>query len=105
MSVQTATRVLSVSESGYYARRSRPPSPRFLRHAWLPGAITTIHTASHGSLLNRRRRRTRPGLANAIFEYLEIFRNRQRRHSALGMPTPVESEPRTTPSIAWSPAA
>ena len=31
-------------------------------------------------------------LANAIFEYLEIFYNRQRRHSALGMRTPVEYE-------------
>jgi hypothetical protein len=29
---------------------------------------------------------------NAIFEYLEIFHNRQRRHSALGMLTPVEFE-------------
>jgi transposase InsO family protein len=37
-------------------------------------------------LLNRRRWRTRLELANAIFDYLEIFHNRQRRHSALGMP-------------------
>jgi transposase InsO family protein len=31
-------------------------------------------------------------LANAIFEYLEIFRNRRRRHSSLGMVSPVEDE-------------
>ncbi len=43
-------------------------------------------------LLNRKRWRTRIELANAIFEYLEIFRNRQRRHSALGMRTPIEFE-------------
>jgi putative transposase len=43
-------------------------------------------------LLNRRKWRTRLELANAIFEYLEIFHNRQRRHSALGMLTPVEYE-------------
>lgn len=43
-------------------------------------------------LLNRQRWRTRIELANAIFEYLEIFHNRQRRHSALGMRTPVEYE-------------
>lgn len=55
-------------------------------------------------LLNRRRWRTRLELADAIFEYLEIFHNRQRRHSALGMLTPIEFELRTTPSIAWSPA-
>jgi putative transposase len=45
-------------------------------------------------LLDRKRWRTRVELANAIFEYLEIFHNRQRRHSALGMLTPVEFETR-----------
>jgi transposase InsO family protein len=54
LSVQLATRVLQVSESGYYAWRSRPPSPRSLRHSWLTEAITTIHTASHGTYGIRR---------------------------------------------------
>ena len=31
-------------------------------------------------------------LANAIFEYFEIFHNRQRRHSKLGYRTPIEFE-------------
>jgi putative transposase len=39
-------------------------------------------------LLDRQRWLTRVELANAIFEYLEIFHNRQRRHSALHMLTP-----------------
>ena len=43
-------------------------------------------------LLDRRRWKTRIELANAIFEYLEIFHNRQRRHTALGMLTPTEYE-------------
>lgn len=43
-------------------------------------------------LLDRQRWSTRVELANAIFEYLEIFHNRKRRHSALGMRTPVEFE-------------
>jgi putative transposase len=43
-------------------------------------------------LLNRRQWKTRLELANAIFEYLEIFHNRQRRHSALGWMTPIEFE-------------
>jgi putative transposase len=43
-------------------------------------------------LLNRRRWRTRLELANGIFEYLEVFHNRKRRHSALGMLTPHEYE-------------
>lgn len=43
-------------------------------------------------LLDRQRWSTRVELANAIFEYLEIFHNRKRRHSALGMRTPIEYE-------------
>jgi putative transposase len=43
-------------------------------------------------LLNRRRWRTRLELATAIFDYLEVFHNRQRRHSAPGMRSPVEYE-------------
>jgi transposase InsO family protein len=45
-------------------------------------------------LLDRQRWKTRVELANAIFEYLEIFHNRRRRHSSLGMLSPVEYEMR-----------
>jgi putative transposase len=51
-------------------------------------------------LLDRKRWGTRVELANAIFEYLEIFQNRQRRHSTLGMLTPVEYETRHKPTTA-----
>ena len=47
-------------------------------------------------LLNRQRWHTRIELANALFEYLEIFRNRRRQHSSLGMLTPIEYELRAT---------
>lgn len=43
-------------------------------------------------LLNRQRWNTRVELANAIFEYIEGFHNRRRRHSALGWATPIEFE-------------
>jgi transposase InsO family protein len=43
-------------------------------------------------LLDRQKWNTRIELANAIFEYLEIFHNRQRRHSSIGMLTPIEYE-------------
>jgi transposase InsO family protein len=45
-------------------------------------------------LLDRQVWSTRLELATALFEYLEIFRNRQRRHSSLGMLTPFEFETR-----------
>ena len=43
-------------------------------------------------LLNRKKWKTRIELANAIFDYLEIFHNRQRRHSSIGLLTPIEYE-------------
>ncbi len=43
-------------------------------------------------LLDRKKWNTRTELANEIFQYLEIFRNRQHRHSKLGYLTPVEYE-------------
>ena len=46
-------------------------------------------------LLNQQRWRTRIELANATFEYLEVFHNRQRRHSALGMLSPIDYELQT----------
>lgn len=46
-------------------------------------------------LLNRQRWNTRVELANAIFEYIEIFHNRRRRHSGLGYLTPIEFELRS----------
>ncbi|MFD2763525.1 IS3 family transposase [Micromonospora eburnea] len=56
------------------------------------GMIESFWGRMQTELLNRRRWRTRIELANAIFEYLEIFHNRQRRHSSLGMLTPIEYE-------------
>jgi len=56
-------------------------------------------------LSNRKRWYTRIELANAVFEYLEVFHNRQRRHTALGMGSPIEYErihhnnPTTVPAI------
>ena len=52
--VQLACRVLGVSESGYYAALSRPPSARAIRHAWLTDQIREIHVASHGTYGARR---------------------------------------------------
>ena len=47
--VEVACRVLDVSTSGYYAFRSRPPSARAIRHAWLTDLIVQVHQASRGT--------------------------------------------------------
>jgi transposase InsO family protein len=44
------------------------------------------------NILNRKRWKTRTDLANAIFDYIEIFYNRQRRHSGLEYRTSTEHE-------------
>ncbi len=43
-------------------------------------------------LLNRRRCKTRVELATAMHDYIEIWHNTRRRHSALNMLTPTEYE-------------
>ena len=43
-------------------------------------------------LLDRQKWHTRLELANELFEYLEVFHNKQRRHSSLEMLTPDEYE-------------
>lgn len=44
-------------------------------------------------MLNRKKWKTRVELANAMFDCVEIFYNRQRRQSQLGYHTPIEFEP------------
>ena len=51
---QLACRVLAVSESGYYAWRSRPPSERAIRHAWLTDLIRQVHLDARGVYGYRR---------------------------------------------------
>jgi putative transposase len=52
--VQLACRVLSFSESGYSARRSRAPSARAIRQFWLTDVIREVHSASRGTYGIRR---------------------------------------------------
>ena len=56
--------------------------------------IESLWSRMQVELLDRQTWRTRVELANAILKYLEIFHDRQRRHSALGTLTPVEYETR-----------
>jgi putative transposase len=68
------------------------PSMGTVGDAYDNAVIESFWARMQTELLDRRRWTTRIELANAIFEYLEIFYNRQRRHSALGWRTPVEFE-------------
>ena len=52
--VHLATRMLRVSESGYYEWHGRAPSVRAVRHAWLTEQIQAVHLASRGIYGARR---------------------------------------------------
>jgi len=54
--------------------------------------MESFWSSMHHELLDRKRWNTRLELSNAIFEYIEVFSNRQRRHSMLGHVSPVEFE-------------
>ena len=56
--VEVSTRVCSVSNSGFYAWRDRPPSQRSIRRSWLTDQIIDIHIASRGTYGVRRVQRT-----------------------------------------------
>lgn len=52
--VRVACRVVGMSESGWYARLTRPPSARSVRHALLTDLISLIHPDSCGINGGRR---------------------------------------------------
>ena len=58
------------------------------------GQMESIWARMQVELLNRKRWNTWLGLANARFDYPENFQNRQRRHSSLGMLSPIKYERR-----------
>ncbi|MFS4095844.1 IS3 family transposase [Streptomyces sp. AF1A] len=63
-----------------------------------PCSASPAYTTSHSPGERARRPSDERGQTDSpLFEYLEIFLNRQRRHSALGMLSPVEYELRAEP--------
>ena len=61
-------------------------------NCWDNACIESWHSLLKKELVYLSRFRTRAEATQAIFEYIEIFYNRQRLHSALGYRTPAEME-------------
>jgi len=61
------------------------------RRATRPVAESFFHTLKV-ELIHARQYHTRQEARTEIFDYIEVFYNRQRRHSALGYRTPTEFE-------------
>ena len=79
------------------------------REARLPGSMGTVGDCYDNSmmesfwgtlqleLLDRKAWKSRKELANAIFEWIECWYNPERRHSGIGMLSPVDFETRLRP--------
>jgi putative transposase len=57
-------------------------------------AMESFHASLKKDLIHRRSWPTRQQARTAVFDYIETFYNRRRRHSTLGMLCPVEFEAR-----------
>ena len=54
VSIERASRLLQVSAAGYFAWKSRSPSERSIRHAWLTDVIREVHADSFQTYGARR---------------------------------------------------
>ena len=68
--------------------------------AWAERLFATLQT----ELLDRRSWPTRRVPKTAIFDYIEGFYNRRRRHSALGYPSPEDPRRRCWSTLQRAPA-
>ena len=64
-------------------------------NCWDNACIESFFGTLKRELVHHRRYITREDATRDIFEYIEVFYNRQRRHSTLGYHSPVEYEART----------
>lgn len=63
-------------------------------NCWDNACVESFFGTLKRELIHHRQYSTRDEAKQEIFEYLEVFYNRQRRHSTLGYQSPVEFEAR-----------
>jgi transposase InsO family protein len=61
-------------------------------NCWDNACVESFFSTLKRELIHPRQYRTREEARQEIFEYLEVFYNRQRRHSTLGYQSPDEFE-------------
>jgi putative transposase len=69
-------------------------------NCWDNAPMESFMATLKTELIHHQDFHTRAEARHAIFEYIEVFYNRQRSHSALGYKTPVQYEQNFEPSIA-----
>lgn len=65
-------------------------------NCWDNAVAESFFSTLKVELIHQRQFATRDEARSAVFEYIEVFYNRRRRHSALGYLTPAEFEAKTT---------
>lgn len=79
-----------LKESGMICSMSRKGD------CWDNAPMESFFATLKAELVNREQFKTRQEAKAKIFEYIEVFYNRQRRHSTLGNRSPVDFEQRQT---------
>lgn len=99
----------TILHSGHGTQYTSRAFGRRLREAGLLGSMGTVGDCYDNAmmesfwgtmqleLLDRKAWKSRKELANAIFEWIECWYNPKRRHSSIGMLSPVEYETRLRP--------
>ena len=64
-------------------------------NCWDNACVESFFGTLKRELVYHRRYATREAATQDIFEYIEVFYNRRRRHSTLGYDSPAEFEART----------
>ena len=62
------------------------------RNRWDNAPMASFFSTLKTKLISQHTFATRKEAKSAIFEYIEVFHNRQRGHSALGYLSPVECQ-------------
>lgn len=73
-------------------RRSPPLPELVLTYRGFNSVVESFWARMQTELLDTRRWRTRTELSTEIFDWIEVFYNRKRRHSSLGMLAPIAYE-------------
>jgi transposase InsO family protein len=71
------------------------PSMSRKGNGWDNACVESFFGTLKRELVHHRHYATRAEAKQDIFEYIEVFYNRQRRHSTLGYDSPAEYEART----------
>ena len=71
------------------------PSMSRKGNCWDNACVESFFGTLKRELVYHRRYATREEATQDIFEYIEVFYNRQRRHSTLGYHSPAEFEAKT----------